>query len=181
MEAGLFKIDLNLSFGWCNLHLQADGDDVAIKTHWLVDGFAEFAQAVKLLLTDRSSVSVRWPLEVAGGHFIDLVVDPQNVLHVAISEFEHGVGSPTADTIWSAVRGSLVFEAHVPLADFVVGFADCFRRIRVTSVDSSGFIAQWGHSFPQSSYEFIESTANHRYGFKPVRTDEVEREAYHST
>jgi hypothetical protein len=88
-----FALDLDVSYGWCSLRMQDGPNEVHIRTHWLVDGLSELTLAVGSLLAGRPAVSIRWPLEVAGGNFVDAVVDPQNVLHLAVSEFEFGVGA----------------------------------------------------------------------------------------
>jgi hypothetical protein len=167
------ELEINISFGWCSLRLRNEDNQVSVKTHWLVDGFTELVDAVYRLVRGASTVAVRWPFEVAGGHFIDFVVDPRGGLHIAVSEFAHGVGSSTAEQIWSASRGSQIFSAHVTLAEFIVAFMNSARQLRVISVDSTGYLNEWRHSFPQSLYESLERVATARFGYKPRTVDEI--------
>jgi hypothetical protein len=150
------------------------GDQIVkVRNHWLNDGFSDLVDSVALLLTGKQSVSTRWQREVSGGSFVDLVADPHGGLSIVVNEFGYGSEAATADTIWSALRGDVTFNAHVPLGDFVKEFTRSLRRIRAQDVDQTGFIEQWQHTFPQSSYEWIERTAVVRFGYKAVSTREL--------
>jgi hypothetical protein len=67
----------------------------------------------------------------------------------------------------SAARGKLLFEARVPLKDFVRDFLRALQRIRVLTVDAGGLPAHWPHTFPQCLYEDLERTATRRFGYHP--------------
>jgi hypothetical protein len=168
-----FDLGLDIGYGWCTLRLRTPEADLQLRTHWLVDGLTELALAVEALLAGRPSVSVRWAMEMAGGHFIDIVADPQGQLHLAVTELEHGLGASTAEEIWSPVRGPLVLRATVSLSDFVRRYLSAMRVVRVTRVDASGMVAEWRHSFPQAIYEGLERQATARFGYKPLTTDEI--------
>ncbi len=166
-------LSLTVSGGWCALSLSDPTAEVRIQTHWLNDGFTDLSAAVLDLLSGRPSVSVRWPLEVSGGHFLDFALDSRGGVSVAISEFKYGIGADTVETIWSAERGKLVFSCHVTLSDLVSEYLRNLRRIRVLNVDVGGQIEQWRHLFPQSAYEQIEACAARRFGFKPATISEI--------
>lgn len=170
-----FDLDLGLDigYGWCTLRLRTPDAELELRTHWLVDGLTELALAVEALLAGRPSVSVRWALEIAGGHFIDIVADPKGQVHLAVTELEHGVGAAAAEEIWSPVRGRLVLRATVSLKDFVRRYLSAMRVVRVTRVDASGMVSEWRHSFPQAIYEGLEQQVTARFGYKPLTTDEI--------
>lgn len=168
-----FDLQIRVEKGWCYLQILADTHDVQIRCHWLTDGLRDLLIGAQRLLDGERSVSVRWPYEIAGGHFIDLVPDPQGGLSIALSEFAHGIESTALEDIWNARRGAVVFHAHVPLRTYTVKVLQSLRRIRVKSVDESGFIPHWGHTFPQATYESFEAAASSRFGYQPTHTAEI--------
>jgi len=167
-----FSVELAISRGWCILNARADEQRVQVRGHWLNDSLTDLVSSLQLLLDGRQSVSTRWQHEVSGGHFLDFVADPRGGVGIAVSELAHGAGSATVEEIWSAARGETVFSAHVPLGGLVTETMRSLRRIRVESVDSTGYIEHWQHSFPQALYESVEGVASVRFGYKPQPTAE---------
>lgn len=168
-----FDLDLEVSYGWCTLRLGTPDAEVRLKTHWLVDGLSELAFAVEALLAGRPSVSVRWAREIAGGHFLDLVLAPRGRLHLAVTELEHGDEASRSEEVWSPVRGPLVFRASVTLEEFVRRYLSAMRVVRATRVDATGLVLEWRHSFPQAVYEALERQATVRFGYTPLTTQEI--------
>lgn len=164
-----FSLDLTVSHGWCTLDLRDGEQTVRVRGHWLNDCLTDLVQSLQLLLDGRQSVSTRWQLEVAGGHFIDFVADGRGGVGLSVSELAHGVGSATVEEIWSAQRGRTVLATHVPLEAVVVAALRSLRRIRAGSVDATGYLEHWRHSFPQALYESVEQAASRRFGYAPGR------------
>lgn len=168
-----FDLGIDIASGWCTLRLTSANRQVQIRTHWLVDGLTELSLAVAALLAGRTTVGVRWAYEIAGGHFVDFVLDPEGGLNIAVSELEYGAGTEGADKVWSAVRGSVVFRAAVPFTVFLRRYLAAMRIVRVRNVDASGMVLEWRHSFPQSIYEALERDVSARFGYKPMTAEEI--------
>lgn len=168
------ELEISIAYGWCYLLIRTQaGAEVRIRTHWLVDGFADLAESFEELLRGRPTASVRWPHELAGGSFLDFVADPHGGLHVAITEFRFGSSSSAVSEVWSAERGRCLLALDTPLSEFSGAYLNALHKIRAESVDPTGHIKEWRHSFPQAVFERLGRIATRRFGYKPATADEI--------
>ncbi|WP_144312007.1 hypothetical protein [Actinopolyspora erythraea] len=155
-----FSIEIDFSYGWCLLFMAQGDNSVRIKNHWSNDAFVDLVHSIRLLLEGKNSISSRWQHEISGGNFIDIVSTPRSSLDIAVHRFYYGIESESVETIWSATRGELEFQAHVPTREFVGEFASALRRVRSFSTNPTGEINQWKHIFPIYEHEKIENKAS---------------------
>lgn len=166
-----FSIELDVYYGWCTLRLRHSSDELEMRSHWLGDALTNLVEAMTLLVDGVPSVSVAWPREIGGGHFLDIVADGQGGVSVVVHERD-GDGSEIGQ-IYSAERGPVRFRCHVPLAVVLTSFVTALRAVRVRSVDRTGFMRDWGRTFPIVAYGQLETVAVRRYGYKPVPTADI--------
>ena len=170
-----FTARLEFSYGWCALVMKAGDESVEMSAYRLHQSFNELVASIDNLLEHRESVSVRWGTgEVAGGYFIDLVADPGDHINIAVHEFEFGSEAIDYKSIWSAARGDLKFQARVTMQSFFQEFAEQLRKVKVLSVDQSGYMEHWGWNFPETRCQHIQEAAV-RYGYHPTSTDEIRK------
>lgn len=165
------RVELDVYFGWCTVRIAGGGDEIEVKAHWLHDSLTDLAEAVRRLLDDTPSVSVVWPRELGGGHFVDFLLDTRGGVSIVVHE--RAADGRTVDEVFSAERGAVRFRCHVPVSEFVGSFVTALRTVRVRSTDPTGFMTHWPRTFPAGLYEEIERIAVRRYGIKPVPTDDV--------
>lgn len=166
-------VDLDLWYGWCTVRLRAEGETVDLTGHWFSDCFNELICAVADMLEGRRTACCRFARESGGGGFVDLSRDGQDGICLAVHETAYGTDVRTGPELHSAARGKLLFEARVPMKNFVRDFLRALQRIRVLTVDAGGLPAHWPHTFPQGLYEDMERTATRRFGYHPLQTYEL--------
>lgn len=173
MDAVTFSVDVSVWRGWCTLELtDEEAGAVSVQTHWTGNALVDLVDSIHdIVFSQRSSSSCRWPLELAGGHFLDFVLDPHDGVNIAVHETAYGSGQTTVATIWSAARGKVVFSTRVSVSDFASGFSSAFRRLRLNSVDSHGVISEWEHTFPFTRVESLEIQTEKRFGHRPENAE----------
>lgn len=162
-------LDLEVDRGWCGLTLTDDDRTAKVWAHTLADSLTSLFDGIAQLTKGTQSVSIRWAGEVAGGTFVDLVRDPEQYVNVALHEFKYGNTAEEFATMYSAIRGECTFSARVPYSELIKSFAATARKLRVENSDRTGYIEQWGWSFPLMSHEKIEREAV-KFGYKPTPT-----------
>lgn len=169
IDAVAFSVDVSVWHGWCTLDMSDDDEGaVSVRTHWTGNALVDLVEAVNdIVLGQRKASSCRWPLELAGGHFVDFVLDPHGGVNVAVHDAAYGPGQTTAAAIWSAARGGVVFSSRVPLKDFAISYSSAFRRLRLSQVNSHGVISEWEHTFPFNRVESLEIAAEKQFGYRP--------------
>lgn len=167
------RVDLDLWGGRCTVRFRAEGDTVDLKGHWFTDCFTDLICAVADVVDGRRTACCRFTGESSRGGFVDLARDGDDGICVAVHETFYGANVRTSPELNSAARGKLLFEARVPLKDFVRDFLRALQRIRVLTVDAGGLPAHWPHTFPQCLYEDLERTATRRFGYHPLQTYEL--------
>ena len=168
-----FALNLDVWYGWCTLRLSSPRGSVELRGHWFSDCFTDLVDAVADVLGGRRTACCRFQWELAGGGFVDLSLDYDDGICVAVHETAHGPEARTGNKVNSAARGALLYETRVELGDFVRAFVAALRRIRVRSIDASGLSIHWPHTFPQSTYERMERAATSRFGYKAEPTYEI--------
>lgn len=166
-------VDLDLWGGWCTVRFKAEGETVDLRGHWSTDCFTDLICAVTDVIGLRRTASCRFMRETGGGGFVDLALDRDEGLCVAVHETFYGTNVRTSADLNSAARGKLLLETRVPLKDFVRDFLRALQRIRVLTVDAGGLPAHWPHTFPVGLYENLEREATRRLAYRPVMTYEI--------
>ena len=120
---------------------------------------------------------MRWAREIGGGHFLDLVLDPDGGVGVALHDLADSSTSTDAADIWSAERGACVFRTRTTLKDLVTQLVANLHRIRLRDVDpTTGMTDQWPRTFPTAIHERLEQQAVTRYGYRPLTRVELDHE-----
>lgn len=168
---GDFSMQLDVYYGWCTLRLRSSSEELEVTSHWLNDALTNLVDAMTMLANGTPSISVAWPREIGGGHFVDIAADGQGGVSIVVHE--RGGNGPEIDQVYSAERGPARFRCHVPFADVLTSFVTALRVLRVRSVDRTGFMPDWGRTFPVAAYGELETIAVRRYGYKPVPTADI--------
>ncbi len=169
-----FRISIDFTYGRCKLSLATEEHSFTSSAYQVHRSFKEFVRCIVGLLDGRESTSCRWVTgELAGGVFIDFVIDPDQHINLAAHEFAYDQNARTYATMWSAERGDLVFRARVAVTSFFPAAARALRRARVLYVDPTGYMPHWGSEFPEEEYRYIQDAAT-RYGYNPTPTDQIQ-------
>ncbi len=159
-------IEIHVKFerGWADLEIVTGRGDFTARATNIIDAFGELVAACAQLSDGRFCVSSFWGRE-PGGVFLDLFRDGNDRLALAVHEAGNPdwLGGPVA---WVPARAALVFTATIDVGVFACAFAQELHRIRRRDVDSSGYMPQWGWSFPESDYRIIERFGV-RHGYRP--------------
>lgn len=174
MDAFDFDLDFRFNGGWCTLRLTNITATVKVESYWLSNNFASLLEAIVGLLGGVKDVGVRWSLEQSGGYFIDFSTGSNDMVSIAVHEqsVKPNVAT-TAEDVDSAVRGSAIFTAYVPMWRLGQLIARELRRSRARDVDRTGFMTDWGHTFPQGLQETLERKLFILYGHTPEDTEEM--------
>ncbi len=159
-------VGVHLSFerGWADLEVVTGHGTFNARATNITDAFVELVDACAQLSNGRFCVSSFWGGE-PGGVFFDFFLDGNGRLALAVHEALNPdwLGGPVA---WIPARATLRFTAAMDFGVFVREVARELHRIRRNDVDGSGYMPQWGWSFPEKEYRLIEHCAV-RNGYRP--------------
>lgn len=170
-----FELKMRFSFGWCILELSNGSERVELQNHWVSNRLRDFTAMACAVFDGVESASCRWPRELAGGYFIDLVRSPHGGLSLVVHELHFGNEAHTLEQIYSARRGVFVFAAELTVDHFAATLAAELRRIRYVAVDSVGVIHEWRAAFPEPEFQAIERYAA-AHGYEPKTEVELRAE-----